>query len=101
MAQWQRSQLTFVRMQVRSLASLSGQWVKHLMRRCRELWCSGQMRLGSGVIVAVMQAGSCSSDLTPRLGTSICRGCGPKKSKKKEREREKRKKKRKRKKEDS
>ena len=25
----------------------------------------------------------CSSDLTPRLGTSTCRGCGPKKQKKK------------------
>ena len=24
-------------------------------------------------------AGRCSSDLTPRLGTSICCGCGPKK----------------------
>ena len=26
-------------------------------------------------------AGSCSSDLTPRLGTSICCWCGPKKKK--------------------
>ena len=30
------------------------------------------------------QAGSCSSDSTPSLGTSICRGCGLKKTKKKQ-----------------
>ena len=34
------------------------------------------------------QAGSCSSDSTPSLGTSMCRGCDPKKEKKKKRERE-------------
>ena len=31
------------------------------------------MQLGSGV--AVVQAGSCNSDSTPSLGTSICRRC--------------------------
>ena len=43
------------------------------------------MQLGSciTVAVAVAQAGSCSSDLTPSLETSICCGCGPKKQKKK------------------
>ena len=41
------------------------------------------MRLGSHVAVAVAYAGSCSSDSTPSLGTSICPGCGPKKEKKK------------------
>ena len=41
------------------------------------------MRLGSCVAVAVVWAGSCSSDLTPGLGTSICREYGPKKQKKK------------------
>ena len=35
------------------------------------------MRLGSGIAVA----GSYSSDLIPSLGLSICRGCGPKKTK--------------------
>ena len=40
------------------------------------------MWLGSGVAVAVVQAGSCSSDLTPSLGTSVCCGYGPKKTKK-------------------
>ena len=41
------------------------------------------MWFGSGIAVAVAVAGSCSSDSTPSLGTSICRGCGPKKKKKK------------------
>ena len=31
--------------------------------------------------MAVAEAGSCSSDLTLSLGTSICRGYGPKKKK--------------------
>ena len=41
------------------------------------------MRLRSHVAVAVVQAGRCSSDSTPRLGTSICRRGGPKKKKRK------------------
>ena len=40
------------------------------------------MQLGSRVVVAVVQASSCSSDLTSSLGTSVCHGCGPKKKKK-------------------
>ena len=32
--------------------------------------------------MAVVEAGSCSSDSSPSLGASICRGCGPKKKKK-------------------
>ena len=48
------------------------QWVK-------ELWCRSQTRLGSGMAVAVGQAGSYSSDSTPRLGTSMCSRCGHKK----------------------
>ena len=54
-------------------------WVKD------ELWCRSQMRLGPGVAVAVVEAGSCSSDLTPGLGTSICQFfflLGPKEKKK-------------------
>ena len=46
------------------------------------------MRLGSCVAVAVVEAGSCSSDLTPSLGTSTCCRCGPER-KKKEKEKEK------------
>ena len=41
------------------------------------------MQLRSIVAVAVVQAGSCSSDLTPSLGTSLCHGYGPPKEKKK------------------
>ena len=41
------------------------------------------MQLKSGVAAAVVQAGSCSSDSTPSLGTSMCRRCSLKKEKKK------------------
>ena len=37
----------------------------------------GQIWPGSCVSVAVMQAGSCSSDVPPSLGTSMCHGFGP------------------------
>ena len=43
--------------------------------------CRLQMQLGSCVAVAVVQAGSCSPNLTSILGTSICHECGPKKTK--------------------
>ena len=74
-AQRKRIQLVSMRMWVRSLAPLSvlGIWC------CRELWCRSQMWLWSGVAVAVVSASSYSSDSTPSLGTSICRGCSPKK----------------------
>ena len=48
---------------------------------CRELWCSLQTRLRSGVAVA--QAGGFGSDPTPSLGTSIRFGCGTKHKRKK------------------
>ena len=67
-------------MQVRSLASLSGLRIQH----CRELWCRSQAWLGSGVAVAVVEAGCCSSDSTLSLGTSICLWCSPKNSKNKQ-----------------
>ena len=41
------------------------------------------MQLRPSIAVAVVQAGSCSSNLTPSLGTSICPRCSPKKQKKK------------------
>ena len=31
--------------------------------------------------MAVVEAGSCSSNSTSSLGTSMCQGCGPKKAK--------------------
>ena len=43
----------------------------------------GQMQLESSIAVAVAKAGSCSSNSTPRLGTSICLKYSPKKKKKK------------------
>ena len=64
---------------VQSLALLSGLRVW----RCHELWCRSQTWLRSLVAVALAVAGSYSSDSTPSLGISICRGCGPKKTKKK------------------
>ena len=60
--------------EVPSLALLSQLRTLHF----RELWCRSQMQHRSGM--AVVQAGSCSSDSTPSLGTSICRECGPKKN---------------------
>ena len=41
------------------------------------------MWLGSGVAVAVVQAGSCRSNSTPNLGTAICLGCSLKRKRKK------------------
>ena len=66
-----------MRLWVRSLASLSGLRIWH----CCALWCGLQTQLGSGV--AVVRAGSYSSDSTPSLGTSMCHGYGPQKTKKK------------------
>ena len=43
--------------------------------------CRSQMRLGSHVAVAVVLAGSCSSNPTPILGTSIGCTCSPQKQK--------------------
>ena len=65
-----------MRMQVRSLVWLSGLKIWP----CCELWCSLQTQPGSGIAVTVAWAGGYSSDLTPSLGTSICHGCGPKKT---------------------
>ena len=69
--------------QVQSLASLSGLRIWH----CCKLWCSLQTWFGSGIAMAVVEVSSYKSNLTPRLGSSICHGCNPKKKiKKKEKE---------------
>ena len=60
------------------------QWIKGSNLAC-ELWCRSQTRLGSCVAVSVAYVGSCSSDLTPSLGTSVYCTCGPKKPKKEKR----------------
>ena len=49
---------------------------------CCDLYCRSQMRLGSCIAVAVVKAGSYSSNWTSSLGTSICCECGPRKDKK-------------------
>ena len=77
MVQQKRIRLVSMRMRVRSLASLSGLRI----RRCHELSCRLQTRLGSGVAVAVAKASGYSSHLTPSLGTSMCCRCSPKKTK--------------------
>ena len=79
MAQWKRIWLVSMRTQVQSLNSLSGLRIQH----CLELWCRWQMQLGSGVAVAVAQAGSYSSNSTPSLGTSIMLWVRPYKEKNK------------------
>ena len=75
-------------MWVQSLALLSGLKIQC----CGELWCRSQTQLRP--CVAVAQAGSWSSNLTPSLGASICCECSPKKDpppgKKKEKRKEKR-----------
>ena len=48
---------------------------------CCELWCRLQMRFGSHIAMAVVQASSFSSDSVPSLGISICCRCDPKKTK--------------------
>ena len=60
-AQQKRIQLGTTRLQVPSLASLSGLRIQH----CRELWYRSQMSLGSDVAVSVVQASRYSSDWTP------------------------------------
>ena len=63
-----------MRTRIQPLASLGG-----LRIQCGPS-CGRGRKWGSDpcVAVAVVQAGSCSSDSPPSLGTSICRGCGPK-----------------------
>ena len=62
---------------VGSLASLSGLRI----RRCCELWHRLQMRIRSGIAVAVVYAGAATSDLAPNLGPPSCSG-GQKRKKK-------------------
>ena len=78
MVQQKQIQLISTRMWVQSLALLSGSGIWH----CHELWCRLQTQLRTHIAVAMVWAGSCSSDSTPSLGTSICSGCSPKKQNK-------------------
>ena len=73
-------------MWVLSLASLSGLKIHSVAA----MWCRSQRWLGSCVAVAVVQAGSYSSDSTPDLGNSVCCKYGPEKEKEKKKRKEKR-----------
>ena len=67
--------LVSIRIQVQSLASLSRLRIQH----CSELCCRLQMQLGLHITVVVVEAGNCTSDLTPSLGISLCHRYGTKK----------------------
>ena len=49
-SQWEQVRLVFLRMQVQSLASLSGSGIWH----CHELWYRSQTQLRSHVAVALV-----------------------------------------------
>ena len=70
--------LTSTHEEVGSIPGLT-QWVGDWC--CSELWYRLQTWLRSCVAVSLAQAGSCNSDSTPSLGTSICYGYSPKKRK--------------------
>ena len=74
MAQWLMNPTRNHEVEGSMLASLGGLRIQH----CHELWCRSQIQLRSQVAVALVQAGGYSSNQTPSLGTSICRGYGPK-----------------------
>ena len=76
-SQWLPKPTISMSLWARSLALLSGLRIQH----CHELCCRLQTWLGSGIAVAVVQAGSCSFYSAPSPGTSICCGCSPKKQK--------------------
>ena len=58
------------------------QWVKDPVLLQAEAWVTGTPQIWSAAAAAVAEAGSCSSDVTPSLGTSICCECGLQKEKK-------------------
>ena len=77
MVQQKQNGLVPMRMQVQSLASLSGLKDPELLRAMVKVTDA----LRSCISVAVVSADSCSSDWTPSLGTSIWCRRGPKKQK--------------------
>ena len=77
MVQQQQIQLGTMRLQVLSLASLSGLRIW----RCRELWCRSQMRLRSGVAMALARPVA-TAPIQPLAWETPCHGCDPKKRQK-------------------
>ena len=51
------------------------------IRGCPELCCRSQMQLGSHIALAMAEACSCRSNVTPSLGTSIGSTCVPQRRK--------------------
>ena len=86
-AQRKRIQLGTMRLQVRSLGSLGGFRIWH----CHKLLYRLQTWLGPHMAAAVAVAlpSSCSSDLTPSPGTSVCCRYGPEKQKNKKQQKKK------------
>ena len=78
-AHWKGIWLVFVRTQVWSLASLSGLRILH----CRELRCRSQMCSDLALLCRWHRPATTVLNSSLSLGTSICWGCGPKKTKKK------------------
>ena len=80
MAQWKQIWLGTMKLQVWSLASLSGLRIQH----CHELWCRSQIRLSSDVAAVVGCGVGCQLQLQldPSLGTSIYCACAPEKQNK-------------------
>ena len=70
MAPWKQIWQVSMRMQVWTLASLSGLRIRHFC----EPWCRSQIRLSFGVAVVVAIAGGYRSDSTSSLGTFRCHG---------------------------
>ena len=64
MTQWKEIQLVSMRMQVRSLVSLSGSGIWY----CPKLWCRSQTRLRSCASETVVLAGNRNPDPTPTPG---------------------------------
>ena len=79
LVEWKQKQVS---MRTRSLTLLS----RSVILCCHELRWRTQMWFVSGIAAAVVQANNCSSNSPPSLGTSTCRGWGPKKKKKKRKE---------------
>ena len=79
-AQWVKKLKESTRMLVQSLATISGLRMQH----CFRVYQTSKMCLRTNVVMAVAQANTWSSDLTPSSGTSICQcGCEKKKRERK------------------